>query len=246
MALRPSSLPMLQACPQFEAGDAGDDANAGALRHQYLAHLLEGHEQKLAGAFSIQLSEQDVESVQWAADYIRTKSPTSDWPLLVEQKVNPVDEFGTPYFPNGGTFDAACGPEMFDFKWRYRDYKAQCAAYALGYFQYHRKFWNEKNAGTDETKWFSTIKFHVLYGEQKKAYSYEFTEDSARAIVESVVNSVTPEAEPNPCDYCNWCSKMLTCKAYLEKVNIIAQHREDTAKEDAIALCEWIQKGAHT
>lgn len=218
--IRPSALPMLAACPSWESSGGNADTDAGTLRHLYLKCLLsgckfvtesdwDGHE----GGRLKALSGEDRAAVEWAAEYVRVKAPTSDHKLLLEHHVNPLDAEFKPIFPNGGTLDVDCGPVLFDLKWRERDYEAQMAAYALGMFQ--QDGWQE-------------IEVHLLFAETKRAQVFKLTEAGAEAIVNRIVAAVNdPNRKPNPCDYCGWCARRLTCPALLEKANAVIAGRED-------------------
>jgi hypothetical protein len=203
---RPSSLPMLAECPQFE-GRGSDFADTGTARHKALAALMHGDDSLAAN-----LDEEDREGVEWAEEYIRLRAPMSDYPLLVERHVNPLDADFNPLFPNGGTLDFSCGPELFDFKWRRRNYREQMAAYALGMMQ--------------ETGW-PQVNVHVLFGNDKYAQRYSFCEAEAEEIVTKVLAKRLSDPEPHPCDYCGWCSKAATCPALLTLANHVADGRED-------------------
>jgi hypothetical protein len=183
------------------------------------------------------LSEQEIESVEWAASYIQTHAPTSEWPLRAEYHVNPLDSDFKPIFENGGTLDAACGNELFDYKWRQRDYSAQMAAYALDLFQEHG---------------FPSVKIHILYGERRHAEVFTVTEEGCQKIVTDIANAVAaPDKKPTPCDYCGWCAARLTCSALLSTAVRVAQgyndsdrvkswHPSQMATGEELGLALWI------
>ena len=211
--MRPSSLPFLAQCPCWESseGTGARDKDAGTLRHSLLKTMLDNPDQK---QFAVEgLEPADVESVEWAAEYVRCHAPMSDHPLRVEYHVNPMDAEFKPLFEHGGTLDVACGNVLFDLKWRERDYGAQMAAYALDMFQEHG---------------FEEIIVHLLFGESKRAQVLKFTEAEALALVNGIIAKVNdPNKKPTPCDYCGWCSRRTTCPALLERANAVVAGRDD-------------------
>lgn len=194
MKIRPSSLPVLAVCPKFQSG-GGDrsHADAGTLRHEALARLLEGDTEPLDS-----LSEEDQEAVQWAYDYIDATAPTTDYPLVIETK-------GSFLGPNleeiTGTPDVVCGPVIYDLKTRPHDYVAQMAAYAL--------------MGDHEE-----VTVHLLYCATQKVETLKFTRQEAEDLVDSIIEGVNdPEAKPALNDHCNWCVKQVTCPAYKQRID---------------------------
>lgn len=232
MKIRPSSLPMLQQCPCFEAGDTSAFAEEGTQRHALLAAMLAPEtkrggistrdlpviddtvgEEKITDK-SGNLSDEDIEGVEWAAQYIGVHAPMSDFPLRIEHRVNPLDDNLDPLFENGGTLDYSCGPVLFDLKWRYRDCTAQMAAYALALFE----------------EGHTVVTVHVLYGQPRRAERFTLDEQSARELVSGIIASARAEnAQPRPCDYCGWCAKRLTCKPYTRTAKRVAEGYADEA-----------------
>jgi hypothetical protein len=205
MTIRPSSLPFLAQCPCWQSDQATgrEDKEGGNARHDYLAALLRCNPRGNDRAdVEVRISEDEAATVRWAADYIWIHAP-SNYPLRVEHHVNPLDAGFQPIFENGGTLDAASGPELFDFKWRQRDYGPQMAAYALALFQ--EQGWHE-------------VRVHVLYGEPQRAEMFTLTEEGAEKIVFDIVDRARakPDPTPTPCEYCGWCAHRLTCKALIE------------------------------
>jgi hypothetical protein len=202
---RPSSLPALEKCSRFVSGSS-DYCEPGQDRHAALAAYLTGDETQLD-----LLTEDEADAVRWAGDYVKLKSIMDQWPLVLEYRIAFVKDDFSEWF--AGTVDAACGHDVFDFKWRPRDYTAQMAAYALLRMQ--------------ETE-FDTMRIHVLYGERKRVEVLEFTWDSAMAIVKRIQDRAdAPTGEPTPNDYCNWCAARLTCPAYLDRANAVKDGREE-------------------
>lgn len=200
---------MLAQCPCF-VGTGGEYADEGTLRHRLLANKLKqverthDDETQLAALLK-ELSDEDIEGVEWAENYIRVNAPMADYPLATEYHVNPVGSDFQPLFENGGTLDFACGPEIFDFKWRPRNYREQLAAYALGWMQ---------ETGRD------FVSVRALFGATKTVSEYNFDLDSALAAFEHLL--APGEKKPKPCDYCSWCSKAFTCPALLGQAQAVA------------------------
>ena len=124
--IRPSSLPFLSACPCWTADQnrGEQDKPDGTLRHSALAHALAGDETELNA-----LADDDHDRVRWAMDYIKTKSPDGEL-MHIEEVIEVLDDDFE--LITRGTPDATCGNQLFDLKWRERNYREQMAAYALG------------------------------------------------------------------------------------------------------------------
>lgn len=213
MSIRPSSLPALAECPRFESDPTGSEhTTAGTLRHQVFRDLLASVPQEDAApllAAAKDLSEEDVDGVVWAVEYVRIKANLADHPLVLEQR----RAFTGPDFEEiTGTPDAICGSDIFDLKWRRSDYTAQMAAYALMLLQMGH----------------GLVRVHVLYAESKKAEVIEFDAAKATSLVFGIIERAAAlEAEPSACSFCGWCAKRLTCPAVLKQVNAVVANRED-------------------
>ena len=220
---------MLAQCPHFD-GQGGEHADQGTKRHEALAALMR-EDETLVNALDA-LDDESQEGVRWAAEYIRLHAPMSDHPLSTELHLNPLADDFTPIFENGGTVDYACGNHLFDFKWRYRDYTAQMAAYALGYLQRTGR---------------PSVMVHVLYGDPRKSVVLDFTEESALTEIDAIIKrALDPEAKPVKCDYCDWCSRALTCPALTQPAAQVAAGRHDVPKDIATQFGAWIESGAYT
>jgi hypothetical protein len=220
---------MLAQCARFESS-GGEFADEGRERHAALKDYLEGDITLLD-----MLGEEDADAVRWAGDYIKLHAPMRDHPVRFETHVNPLGEDLQPIFENGGTADVICGPELFDFKWRPRDYTAQMAGYALDIFQ----------SGN-----FEQVRVHLLFGAVKRPEVYKLDEPSARDLVMGILERVRSKPEPTPCDYCAWCSNKLTCSALTKRARFVATgyaeeplltqvanwHPSEMVKPDDIAL----------
>lgn len=204
---RPSSLPALAQCPKFESGGTSDFAEAGTARHHALSAMLMNNDESLAFALP---DESERDAVIWAADYIRLKAPTTDYPLRCEEK---REWTGPDFSDREGTPDVTCGNHIFDLKWRRRDYTAQMADYALAVMEH---------------VCFESVTIHILYGAFKQIEVIQLDYATASRIVLDILTRANdPKSEPNPCDYCGWCAKRLTCNALLNRVNTVVENRED-------------------
>ena len=237
MNIRPSSLPMLAACPcwQSDGGDR-DYTSAGTARHTLMAAML-GSIQPVDGqdarwqmlSESTDLSEEETDAVRWAAEYIVCHSPTESHPMYIERKLTLLDDEFRPMMT--GTPDVTCGPELFDLKWRERDYAPQMAAYALAMMQ--ENGWDQVNV-------------HVLFAERKHAQTFLLDElQAARIVGEILAAARSPDARPRACDYCGWCARRMTCPEQTAGVVAIAGAREDIQPADKQAFTEWLAAGAH-
>jgi hypothetical protein len=101
-----------------------------------------------------------------------------------------------------GTADAVCvnGRWHADLKTgQIYDYKAQMAAYALGLMHQHLV-----------DRWTA----HVLFADQQKIVTYNFTYAEADDIVQAALKNVGTAPVIN--DYCGWCAHSLTCPVRVE------------------------------
>lgn len=211
MKIRPSSLPMLAACPCWTGDEqASEHTDAGTERHSALAKMLA--DPNATGAEvedDFDLSPEDIEGVEWAFEYIKANAPLDSFPLITEQR----QSFTGPNFEEiSGTPDVVCGPVLFDLKWRRRDYRAQMAGYALMLLE----------------KGWESIEVHILFAESKRADRMRFTMAEAQALVFPIIEAAVSALEtPTPCEYCSWCAHKLTCKALADNVNAVISGRPD-------------------
>jgi hypothetical protein len=201
---------MLAECPKFQsapsgsgsgdapAGTRGDYIDQGLARHKAIAAYLAGDEKALDT-----FKDDERDNLLWAADYIKMKAPLADYPLIIETPRKAT-------LPNGeiiqGTPDIVCGPELFDLKWRPRDYKPQMACYA----------WMIMDGGVP-----APVHAHLLFAQLQTHRILTFDADSAWATIKPILENVTaPFAVATPCTFCGWCAKKLTCEALIQQVNI--------------------------
>jgi len=212
MTLRPSSLPMLAQCPSFESGST-EFSELGTDRHAALKAHFAGDDSLLD-----LLDEEDQTGIRWAAEYIRLKTPLSDHPIEWEIKRSFV---ATNFEDMEGTPDAVCGQDIFDFKWRPRDYTAQLACYALMEIERFEKL----------TTLDPVIRCHILFGQTRRAEVLHFDRAAAETIIEPILKSCE-QPTPRVCDYCGWCAKKLTCVALTDPAKKVAMGYADLTLVD--------------
>ena len=203
---RPSGLPALDQCPQYECDSIERDfASAGTRRHSALSEVLDPGILTSETLHTLQEHEQD--AVAWAAEYV--EMTRAEDPLILEVGI----EIDTGRNQLKGTPDVTDNAaNVWDLKWRYRAYGPQLASYALGIM---------------DDNFLDKITVHVLYGEQMRAVKYSLTIEDARIEVDRVIDKAEAGGPPSPCDYCNWCSKTATCQPYIDRTNMIVANRED-------------------
>jgi len=235
--IRPSALPALAESPCFCAGSGNKDTDQGTQRHKLFRDLLvvgEGDcKQVLARDYG--LSKDETEAVKWAAEKVMAECIASPNKILTEYHLDPVDDDTfEPLFENGGTADAIWRNHVFDLKWRPRDYRLQMAAYAIGVFQQFEDY--------------EAVFCHVLFGNTRQETVYEFTRESALALVVPVIDAAKSrgDGEFTPSDYCGWCANLVTCPVKCELASTIAQSREKLKAETRAKFLEWVVAGAHS
>lgn len=202
---------MLAQCVCFESGTS-DFAELGTDRHAALKAHYVGDDSLLN-----LLDEESQAGIRWAADYIRVHS-RSDHPPTWEQR----GSFTAPNFDTiDGTPDVVSGPELFDFKWRYRDYTAQVAAYA---------------AMVLEQSGFGRVTCHLLFGDLRRAEKLVFDRPAVEAILTPIFDRLDAPRHPTPCDYCGWCSQRLTCKAMTRPATVVGDGYQEPGLLD---LSSW-------
>lgn len=215
---------MLRKCSRFKS-EGGEFADAGTRRHKALGSLLSfwsgtpkpTHEQYEAKRKELLLDfdDEEADGIAWAADYIAVKA-RSDFPLVIERKM----QWLRPDFTCAeGTPDYWTGPELFDFKWRPRDYSAQMADYCLAIMQ-------EGN--------FDRVTVHILFGAMQRAQVVTFERAEAEAIVFDALESPAKRPDPVPNEYCGWCSDCIRCKPYLDLAQAVTKGYAEVP-----ALKEW-------
>ena len=190
--IRHSSLPKLAQCAKYESNPvAGPAAERGTRLDAAFRAFLMGQ------PVPVELSTEEQESVMWAVDTVRD---LADGGEIIADEVNL--KVKTPGLDHIGTEDARCEDEAISFDLKtgqIRSYYEQMAAYALGNMD--RSF-NE------------TWTCCLLFCDQREFTRIEFNYATAKAVVDGVLEAVNdPNAQPTPCEYCNWCKKADTCPA---------------------------------
>jgi hypothetical protein len=197
MKIRHSSLPKLALCGQYEgapgtspAAERGTKLDA-AFRHAWTHSEFPNWE----------LSEEDAQAVRWTINECLKLNGIRDGMVTTEihcrNKTGMMEHVGT----SDGV--AVKGRWHMDLKsGQIYDYKAQMAAYALGFMEEHF-----------EVEWTA----HLLFCDQKRVVTHHFTYDSAKEIVSGVLKNIGTAPKEN--EYCGWCAKSLTCSARIQSAD---------------------------
>ena len=191
--MRPSSLPKLALCGQWESapGESSEAAQRGTRIDRYMRHMWTTGEMP-AG------DEEEIKLAHWANRQLYHLSKGRG-----DVKTDDAScRIWVPIIKQTGTMDAVSvrGKWLADLKsGQCHNYREQMAAYALGCMTEHM-----------ETEWTS----HLLFCDQQEVVSETFTFSEARAIVQSAVDNVGKPPVLN--DYCGWCAKSLTCPVRVE------------------------------
>jgi hypothetical protein len=190
--ISPSMLPKLASCPVFVgASGASEAAERGTRIDAAIRNWI-------IGDFRAEIEpEEDKTAVEWGVAKLRE--------LAQEHLIETREEYlqmDVPGLSRPGTADAVCvgAKWVADVKTgQIRNYREQLAAYAL--------------ACMDAT-WEDCWTAHVVYVDQQAVRSYEFTREQCERILADVVGMATsPLAQPQPCEYCDWCANKDRCKA---------------------------------
>jgi len=195
MKIRHSSLPKLALCGQYQSvpGDAGPAAQRGTRLDAIF------REAWVTGEIPRDLPDEEAAVVMWAINAL-LRCRTSDADIVATSEY--LCKVRTPGIEHVGTADAVCvhGQWHADLKTgQIYDYKAQMAAYALGLMHQHLV-----------DRWTA----HVLFADQQKIVTYNFTYAEANDIVQAALKNVGTAPKIN--DYCSWCAHSLTCPARVE------------------------------
>jgi hypothetical protein len=191
LKLRPSSLPKLALCGQFENAPGTSDAAARGTKLDAALRSAWEHGEVPA------LEQTDAIAIAWAYEQISILANGMHVTMDEAKCRIQVDALN-----NSGTADAIClqGAWHADLKTgQIYDYEAQMAAYAMGLM-----------AQTGKDVWVA----YLLFADQQKVVTHFFTPASAAKIVQAVIDNVGKAPTPN--DYCAWCAKSLTCSARIQ------------------------------
>jgi hypothetical protein len=204
--LSPSKFPALSKCPKYESGEVGEAANRGTRIHGMMEAILKGTEPNR------DYDHDEVQEAIWAADTVRDLAGgdlvTSENEVsLYDEKGNQIT-FGTvdAYWTDGVKIHVA------DLKTgQPRDSWAQMAVYGLALL--------DDDLTTDRCE------LHLIYSKTKQIESREFSRSEMEALVYPVIEAVRNGNPPNPCEYCNWCSKVSECPAI--KTSLAIAYKSD-------------------
>jgi hypothetical protein len=191
--IRPSALPKLALCGQYEGDSRPSPA---ALRGTRLDQLFrEGWLYGVPGWF---FDEPEMEPVLWALAKVNDLGGRAEG-FRTEEDACKVR---IPGFEREGTADGVSiqGRWLVDLKsGQEYDYSLQMAAYAWGFMQ---------QTGADH--WMT----YLLFCDQKKVVPNLWSVDTARAAVTEALANVGTAPREN--QFCTWCAKSLTCEARLQ------------------------------
>jgi len=188
MNIRPSSLPKLALCGQYEGAKTTSEA---ASRGTKLDGIFRDAWQ--TGEFPREIDEVDRLAVYWALNQMillsgnRARVETADKKCKIK----------IPGMEHVGTADAICAGQRWhaDLKTgQIYNYEAQMAAYALGLMEAHNC-----------SEWTA----HLLFCDQQEVRTHKFSRSDAAFIVAEIIGNVGSEPVIN--DYCGWCSKSMVC-----------------------------------
>lgn len=199
--IRPSNLPKLAVCPQYE-GSAAPSAAAerGTRIDEYFRDCIKS---RIDSGLE---DPEEMEAAQWASDYVRNRCG-------IEEVLSAESECRIGCFVDGfnitGTMDAVC-PSMhllFDLKTgEIRNYREQMAAYAFACMEWYSR-----------SEWTAVL----VFADQKEIREHRFRREEAEEIVREIVNARTAgNPEPIVCEYCSWCSKFSACQAVTASANL--------------------------
>lgn len=191
MELRPSALPKLALCGQYQGKP---HASAEAARGTIIDGAFRGHAMGLLDEWPDGITKADAYNITWATYELRELADGAHWTAADDEC-----HLQIPGMPNGGTVDALC----LDRRWsadiktgQHRDYRAQMAAYALG---------GMERTGYDQ--WDT----YIVWIDDPQIERITWTRHRAQAMVRQATDNVGMPPKVN--DYCGWCAKSLTCPA---------------------------------
>ena len=189
--IRPSALPKLALCGQYEGSPGTSDA---AARGSRIDALFRGMWE--TGEIPRDADEEEVGVAYWAVNQLARICTNGT--ITCEKTC----KIFVPILQKIGTMDAVNlkGQWLADLKTgQMHDYKAQMAAYALGCMEL-----------TNTIEW----RTYLIFADQKEIVTHYFFKAHAAKIVQDIINNMGTDPTPN--DYCQWCAKSLTCAPRLD------------------------------
>jgi len=208
--LRPSALPKIALCGQFESAPGTSDAAARGTRIDSLFRHMWTTGEIPEGA-----EMEEVKVAHWACGAL-LKLGSNGMTTTDEAKCR----IYVPILDKWGTMDAV----NLGYGWladlktgQMHNYKEQMAAYALGCMEAMRcEYWVA----------------HLLFADQQEVVSHAFTKDQALQIVTDAIKNVGTDPAPN--EYCQWCAKSLICKPRLQDQEAAIATTEDAGNFAAV------------
>lgn len=222
--IRPSNLPKLAECPNYQPKkDAGPAAARGNMLDTVFRDWMQGRTE-----FSFDLSQEDLDVVFWAVRKLKSLSFGATDILTDEAQCR----LAIPGIERPGTADCIVPSLRFSADLKsgsIRNYREQMAAYALACME---KYF--------EDEWTT----YLLFCDQKEVAELHFTYPEAKAIVDAVIDAASQDnPPPKECAYCSWCDRQATCpavpKADLAVINTNAAFLE-VILSDAAKLGEFL------
>lgn len=201
--LSPSRLDLIMACPCFVSGPVGEAAEMGSAQHKYAEMLLRPSANEVVAISNMDASDRD--NVEWYCEYVKANASGE---LKIEIQLELIDSNGRVI--TWGTMDALSTAELFDYKSdrMEREHFYQMAAYAIMAMQDQK---------------IDHVTCHICYGRLRKVVKHSFTMDEAWSAMNAVLARFhNPSRIETPCEYCSWCSKILTCPAMQRHVDVVA------------------------
>jgi hypothetical protein len=149
----------------------------------------------VSGELPRDLNDEDTAAIRWALGQCINLGGGADG-LTTKESQCRIETSG---IEHKGTADgvAVRGKWLIDLKsGQVYDYTGQMAAYALGLMETHF-----------EQTWTT----HLLFCDQQKVVTQQWTYTSAKETVQAILDNVGTAPVQN--DYCGWCAKSLTCPA---------------------------------
>lgn len=213
MQLRPSALPKLALCGQYQGKP---HASAEAARGTIIDGAFRSFATVRENEWPESLNEMERQSIRWAVRELDELADGAYWTATDEECHLDIEGM-----PNGGTVDALCLERRWsaDIKTgQHHDYRAQMAAYALG---------GMERTGYDQWDTF------IVWIDDPQIERITWTRKTAERTVAQAVAKVGQPPEVN--DYCGWCAHELTCTARLA---LVEQAQAVTTQDAFLRLLE--------